>query len=310
MIVLVGAGAWGQNLLRNLSEMGVLHAVVDPAETARELARDVAVPCFNTVDDILSDDAVKGVVIATPAPTHKEIVLAAIAAGKDVYVEKPISLTLEDALAMAQAAREANRILMVGHLLQYHPVFRSLRYLARSGQLGEISFVSSSRLNFGRIRSNENVIWSFSPHDISMVLSLIDAEVKQVSARSHEILQQGIADIGHVDLYFSNGARAEVRSSWLHPFKEQSLVVIGSKAMAVFNDREPWERKLAVYEHRVSERGGTPVAEPGEVRYIDVEKGEPLRLELQHFIDCIETRETPITDAREAIAVLKVLQHT
>jgi UDP-2-acetamido-3-amino-2,3-dideoxy-glucuronate N-acetyltransferase len=236
-------------------------------------------------------------------------VLAAIAAGKDVYVEKPIALDVEDARVMASAASAAGRILMVGHLLQYHPVFEELSRLVDSRELGEVRYVSSSRLNFGRIRSNENVIWSFSPHDISMVLSLVDSPVQEVVTSSHALLQEGIADIGRLELHFANGAFAEIRSSWLSPFKEQKLVVVGDRGMAVFDDREPWERKLAIYDHRVDRAGVTPVAVSGDVRFVAVPHGEPLKAEMRHFIDRIADRSQPRTDADEAMAVLAVLQN-
>jgi UDP-2-acetamido-3-amino-2,3-dideoxy-glucuronate N-acetyltransferase len=309
MIALFGAGAWGRNLMRNLHELDVLHSVVDPSPAAQELARELGVLCFADGEAVWGDVTVKGVAVATPAQTHREVVLAAIAAGKDVYVEKPIALDVEDARVMASAASAAGRILMVGHLLQYHPVFEELSRLVDSRELGEVRYVSSSRLNFGRIRSNENVIWSFSPHDISMVLSLVDSPVQEVVTSSHALLQEGIADIGRLELHFANGAFAEIRSSWLSPFKEQKLVVVGDRGMAVFDDREPWERKLAIYDHRVDRAGVTPVAVSGDVRFVAVPHGEPLKAEMRHFIDRIADRSQPRTDADEAMAVLAVLQN-
>lgn len=295
--------------MRNLHELGALHSVVDPSPDAQELARQLGVPCFGDAEAVLGDAAVKGVAVATPAQTHRDVVLAAIAAGKDVYVEKPIALDLDDARAMAEAASAAGRVLMVGHLLQYHPVFVELSRIVDSGELGAVRYVSSSRLNFGRIRSNENVIWSFSPHDISMVLALVDSPVERVTTSSHAILQEGIADIGRLELHFANGASAEIRASWLSPFKEQKIVVVGDRGMAVFDDREPWERKLAIYDHRVDRSGGGPVAVSGEARLVAVPHGEPLKAEMQHFIDRIADRGRPRTDAEEAIAVLAVLQN-
>lgn len=310
MISLFGAGAWGRNLLRTLHELGALSSVVDPGEGPRKLANELGIAHLDSPQEALADPAIKGVVIATPAPTHREVALAAIAAGKDVYVEKPIALDLEDARQMAASADAAGRILMVGHLLQYHPVFVELRRIVGSGELGKITYVSSSRLNFGRIRSNENVIWSFSPHDISMVLSLISSEVTHVSASAHAILQANIADIGRIELGFSDGAFAEIRSSWLNPFKEQKLTAVGELGMAVFDDREPWERKLAIYDHTVDTSSGTPNAVPGSPRFAEVPQGEPLKAEMQHFIDRIADRRRPLTDATEAIGVLEVLQRS
>ncbi len=305
MITLVGAGAWGKNLFRNLHELSLLHSVVDPAPQARELAEQNGVPHFDDIAQVLDNPEIKGVAVATSAPTHFAVCMAALDAGKDVFVEKPIALQLSDAQAMAEKANEKNAILMVGHLLQYHPCFAALRDLVAKGELGNVRYVLSTRLNFGRIRSNEDVIWSFSPHDISMVLSLIDAPVSDVSSHGFDILQDGIADIGHITLNFANGASAEIRSSWLHPLKEQRLVVVGQSKMAVFDDRLPWEEKLTIYDHHVAEG---PVAAPGEAHAVDVPFGEPLKLELQHFADRIDDRQPPISDPAEAIAVLNVLQ--
>lgn len=310
MIALIGAGAWGKNLLRNLHELGVLHSVVDPSPAARRLAAELQVPCYDDRESVLGDAAVTGAVIATPAQTHCEVALAAIAAGKDVFVEKPIALTPEDARRMAAAAESAGRVLMVGHLLQYHPVFEALRSLVERGELGSVRYISCARLNFGRIRSNENVIWSFSPHDISMVLSLVPSAVADVAASGHAILQAGIEDIGRIELTFENGAYAEIRSSWLNPFKEQKLVVVGDTAMAVFDDREPWERKLAIFENAVELSDTGPTAKAGPVRYVAVQHREPLKSEMQHFVDRIADRRAPRTDAAEATAVLEVLQRS
>ncbi|SMQ69074.1 Predicted dehydrogenase [Altererythrobacter xiamenensis] len=310
MITLIGAGAWGRNLFRNLNELGVLHSVVDPSDAARKLAEDAGVQHFAEPHNALADPAVKGVVIATPAPTHRDVALQAIEVGKDVYVEKPIALTLSDAREMAQAASEAGVLMMVGHLLQYHPCYVALRKIVQGGEIGDPRYIVSTRFSLGRIRSNENVVWSFSPHDISMVLGLVDSEVKDVSSNGSDILQDGIADIGHVDILFGNGVRAEVRSSWLHPFKEQRLIVVGSKGMAVFDDQLPWEHKVAVYDHEIAHTSDGYTAKKADPRYIDVPNGEPLKAEMQHFIDRIADRERPLTDAEEAIAVLDVLQRS
>jgi UDP-2-acetamido-3-amino-2,3-dideoxy-glucuronate N-acetyltransferase len=199
-------------------------------------------------------------------------------------------------------------VLMVGHLLQYHPIFIHLKQMIADGELGEIKYISSSRLNMGMIRTEENVIWSFSPHDISMVLGIAGTAPDRVSAIGTYVLPQNIADAGTVHLSWSGGLRADVTSSWLFPQKEQKLVVVGDKAMAVFSDTLPWEEKLTLHRNQVAVVHGRPKAVAGEAVHIEVPRGEPLKMEMQHFIDCLNSGARPRTDAVEATQVLAVLQ--
>jgi predicted dehydrogenase len=309
-IAQVGCGYWGKNLLRNFAELGALAAVVDhDAELTTKAALDYGVPA-RSFEDVLGDDSIRGIALATPAPTHAALAEKALLAGKHVFVEKPVALRVADAEHVQSIAKERGLVLMVGHLLQYHPIFLALKDLVQAGELGEIRFIYSNRLSLGKFRVQENVLWSFAPHDISMVLALAGGEIPEhVSAQGAAFLTPGVADWCSVQMAFATGIQGHVTASWLHPFKEQRLTVIGSKAMAVFEDSKPdWDQRLALYRHAIAVNDGvpSPVAAPAE--YVEVAKGEPLKNECSHFLDCIRTGETPKTDGQEGIRVLNVLE--
>jgi len=208
---------------------------------------------------------------------------------------------------MMASAKENDVQLMVGHLLQYHPVFVALRRLVESGELGPLSYVYSNRLSFGKVRSEEDVIWSFAPHDISMILSLIGHEPEVVRTESSKILQPDISDTATVHMEFNSALKAHVSVSWLHPYKEQKLVVIGGDAMSIFDDTKTWNQKLALYRHCVKSTGGLPNLEKAEVEYLEVPQSEPLRNECQHFLDVVSGDTEPLTNGGEGLSVLKVL---
>ena len=212
-----------------------------------------------------------------------------------------------EAESMMASAEENGVQLMVGHLLQYHPIFMAVRGLVESGELGSLSYVYSNRLSFGKVRSEEDVIWSFAPHDISMILSLAGQEPEMVRAESSCILQPDIADTATVHMEFKSALKAHVSVSWLHPFKEQKLVVVGQGGMAVFDDTKPWNEKLALYRHIVQTTGGLPSLEKAEVEYLVVPQSEPLKNECQHFINVVSENVVPLTDGDEGLSVLKVL---
>jgi UDP-2-acetamido-3-amino-2,3-dideoxy-glucuronate N-acetyltransferase len=305
----VGCGYWGKNLARNFAEIGALAAVVDgDAATAERVSSDMGARVA-TLDEVLGDASIDAVSIATPAPTHFAVAMRAIEAGKHVFVEKPLALNIAEAEQMIAAAEAADRRLMVGHLLQYHPIFRELRRLVTQGEIGALQYVYSNRLSLGKIRVEENVLWSFAPHDVSMILSLSDSECKWVSAQGAAIVTPGIEDWVLLQLRFVNGLRAHVQTSWLHPFKEQRLVAIGAEGMIVFEDSAPaWEDKLQLYRHRIDASGPVPLPDKAEAETIVVGKSEPLRNECQHFLGCIADGSTPLTDGREGLAVLKILR--
>ncbi len=226
----------------------------------------------------------------------------AIEAGKHVFVEKPLALTVPEAEALCALAERQGRRLMVGHLMQYHPGFSKLRALVREGALGRLHYLYSNRLNLGKVRREEDILWSFAPHDLSMILSLVEQEPAEVTAQGGYYLHKTIADVTTTTLAFPGGEQAHVFVSWLHPFKEQKLVVIGDRAMAVFDDGQPWERKLLVYPHRIEWRDAIPVPQRAEADPISLDEGEPLQLECRHFLDCIADGRRPLHRRARRIA--------
>ncbi|BBB08638.1 Gfo/Idh/MocA family protein [Sphingopyxis sp. EG6] len=305
----VGCGYWGKNLARNFAELGALDAIVDDhRETAERIAGATGAR-IATLDEVLADSAIDGLSFATPAETHAALALRALESGKHVYVEKPVALSLDDAQKLIDVAARHDRRLMVGHLLQYHPIFRKMREMVRSGAIGDLSYVYSNRMSLGKFRTEENVLWSFAPHDVSMILSLVDAECTGVTAQGAAIVTPGIEDWALLQLRFANGLKGHIQTSWLHPFKEQRLVAIGSEGMLVFEDSaSDWDSKLRLYRHFIDRDGAVPTPHPAAAEAIIVEKSEPLRNECQHFLDSIANGTPPLTDGVEGLAVLNVLR--
>ena len=306
-IAVVGCGHWGKNLVRNFSDLGSLAAVCDPnAEVAQQYADQYLVKNYS-FSEVLNDLSIEGVVLAVPAPLHASMAIEVMNAGKHAYVEKPLAMNNLEADRMIASAEENGVQLMVGHLLQYHPIFMALRTLVESGEMGALQYIYSNRLSFGKVRSEEDVIWSFAPHDISMILSLTGHEPDTVRTESTSILQPDIADTAIVHMEFNSGLKAHISVSWLHPYKEQKLVVVGKNAMAVFDDTKPWGEKLALYRHVVRSSGSLPSLEKAEVEYVEVSQSEPLRNECQHFVDVVSGDITPLTNGKEGLGVLNVL---
>ncbi len=308
-VAVVGCGHWGKNLVRNFSELGALAGVVDPRQgVVAGFAQKYNVPAF-TLDEALASDLITAIVIAVPAELHTKIALTALAAGKDVYVEKPIALNMDDAAAIADAAQGADRVLMVGHLLQYHPAFEALLACVRGGGLGTLRYAYSNRVSTGIFRTEENTLWSLAPHDFSLMLALFGEAPDKVSGTGDGWVTPGIEDEYRVDMTFPSGGRAHIFASWLHPFKEQRLVVVGDKAMAVFEDTHPDKaQKLRIYHHRIVRSSGMPVPVKAEAEILSYDmKAEPLAQECSHFLHCCNTREKPRTDAAEALAVLNAM---
>ena len=302
-----GCGYWRNNLVRNLAQLGALAAICDPNRAAAdELANHYRAP-VTEFEAVLRDASIAGVAIAAPAAVHAELARRAIEAGKHVFVEKPLALTLAEAEQLCALAERADRRLMVGHLMQYHPGFGKLRELVRTGVLGCLEYIYSNRLNLGKVRREEDILWSFAPHDLSMILSLVGQEPAEVTAQGGYYLHKTIADVTTTHLTFAGGEQAHVFVSWLHPFKEQKLVVIGDRAMAVFDDGQAWSRKLLLYPHRIEWREALPVPQRAEADPVPLDEGEPLSLECRHFLDCIVTGGKPRTDGREGLRVLRVL---
>ncbi|MFC1869111.1 Gfo/Idh/MocA family oxidoreductase [Thermodesulfobacteriota bacterium] len=308
-IAIIGSGYWGKNLVRNYNQLGALKLICDKNETLLTRFREQypEVETCLALNDVLARDDINGVVISTPAETHYTLAREALLAGKHTLVEKPLVLDEQEGEELIALAKENKCVLMVGHLLQYHPVFVRLKELAKSGELGRINYIYSNRLNLGKIRREENILWSFAPHDISMILTLAGEEPETVSATGGNYLHRKIADVTTTHMEFPSGLRAHIFVSWLHPFKEQKLVVVGDKKMAVFDDTQPWEDKLLLYPHQINWQDNTPVPIKGEPERLDVPESEPLRDECRHFLDCISNNKQPITDGREGLRVLKIL---
>ena len=307
-VAVIGTGYWGRNLVRNFASLGALAAICDrePA-TAGPLSEQHGVPA-RVFDDVLDDPAIVALAIAAPAAQHHRLASAALKAGKHVFVEKPLALEVSEAEELCELAGTHGRTLMVGHLLQYHPAFLRLKGLVADGELGRMQYIYSNRLNLGRIRREEDILWSFAPHDISMILSVVPVEPDHVWAVGANYLHESIADVTTTHLSFPTGVRAHVFVSWLHPFKEQKLVVVGDRGMAVFDDSQPWESKVVLYRHRIDWREGVPAAVKAAPEPVSLEPAEPLELECRHFLDCIATGERPRTDGAEGVRVLRVLR--
>jgi predicted dehydrogenase len=307
-IAQIGCGHWGRNLARNFAQLGELAAISDPDEAnASAVAEANGVP-IRSVEDLLSDPAIVAVSIATPAVTHADVALRALAAGKHVFVEKPLALNPADGRALIDAARSAERVLMVGHLLQYHAGFAAVKARCLAGDIGTLRYIYSNRLSLGQFRTEENVLWSFAPHDLSMILSLAGAAPEHVTAQGAAFLTPGVADWCTCQMLFASGVAAHVTTSWLHPFKEHRLVVVGSEGTMVFEDSVPdWSRKVAIYRHGVQQGPRGPVAVKAEAEYLPVEPMEPLRAECEHFIEAIGSGAAPRTDGAEGLRVLEVL---
>jgi UDP-2-acetamido-3-amino-2,3-dideoxy-glucuronate N-acetyltransferase len=306
-VAVVGVGYWGKNLVRNFNSLGALKVLCDERESVASsygsgyehvrFCRDYA--------DVLADPSIQAVALATPAITHFEMARAALLAGKDVLVEKPLAIDVKHGEELVSLAKAHNRVLMVGHILRYHPAILKLQELIRGGVLGKINYMYSNRLNIGKIRTEENILWSFAPHDISVMLALLDEMPNRVSCQGSAYLNRDVSDVTLSHFGFPSGVQAHIFVSWLHPFKEQRLVVVGSEKMAVFDDTA--DDKLVLYPHRVEWKNRIPNAVKAQGEPVLLEDSEPLRAECRHFLECVATRRTPVSDGAEGLRVLQVL---
>jgi predicted dehydrogenase len=309
---LVGFGYWGTNVARNLDGLADCELIwfCDPDDSRRAPA---AATCpgarFSTdLDDLLGDETLDAVAIATPVSTHAGIAERAIAAGKHCFVEKPLAQSVGDAERVSALALEMDRLLMVGHLLEYHPGVEALKDLIDAGQLGEVHYIYSQRLNLGKLRADENALWSLGAHDVSMILKLLDESPSEVSARGESYVRTGVEDMVFAHLRFASGIVAHLHLSWLDPHKERRLTVVGSQRMATFDDMA--ETKLTVFDKGFDLDGdadGGFVARSGGVRNPDIDDWEPLRVETEHFIDCVRNGRAPRTDGASGLRVVRVL---
>jgi UDP-2-acetamido-3-amino-2,3-dideoxy-glucuronate N-acetyltransferase len=309
-VAVIGAGYWGRNLVRNFHQLESLKLICDKNEMALAQFKGLnpSVESSLSFNEVFSREDIQGVVIATPAETHFSIAREALLSGKHVFVEKPLVLLEKEGEELIAVAKDKKLVLMVGHLLQYHPVFMHLKKLALSGELGRINYIYSHRLNLGKIRREENILWSFAPHDISMILSLAGEEPESVVATGGNYLHKKIADVTTTHLDFASGLKSHIFVSWLHPFKDQKLVVVGDRKMAVFDDTQPWPEKLLLYPHEIKWKDHIPVPSKAEPEHVNsIPEKEPLRLECEHFLHCIATGQTAITDGQEGLRVLRIL---
>jgi len=307
-VAVIGCGYWGKNLVRNFFELGALWTICDANPAVLDEARSkYDATMVMDIDAVLADPEVDAVVIAAPAAQHYDLARRSLAANKDVYVEKPLALHAGEGRKLTALASAQKNILMVGHILQYHPAVLTLKQLIREGELGQIQYISSSRLNLGKLRTEENILWSFAPHDISAILYLLDESPVRVSAHGGSYLNPQVFDTTLTTCEFRSGVKAHIFVSWLHPFKEQRLAIVGSKKMAVFDDVEP-ERKLTLYSHRIDWLNRVPVARRDNGQVVPLPGEEPLRRECEHFLECIRTRQTPRTDGESGVQVLEVLE--
>jgi UDP-2-acetamido-3-amino-2,3-dideoxy-glucuronate N-acetyltransferase len=306
-VAVVGAGYWGKNLVRNFYDLGALAVLCDSEESvkANYLQQYTGVKFYREFSAVLSDPSVTAVALATPAVTHYEMAKAALEAGKDVLVEKPLALDVKHGEELVRLADAKGRILMVGHILRYHPAILKLQQLIHEGTLGKINYLYSNRLNIGKIRTEENILWSFAPHDISVMLALLNEMPTRVTCKGGAWLNHDVFDVTLSHFDFPSGVQAHIFVSWLHPVKEQRLVVVGSEMMAVFDDTS--EHKLILYPHKVEWRNRTPTAVKAKGEIVKLEDLEPLRAQCAHFLECVACRTPPVSDGAEGLRVLRVL---
>lgn len=308
-IAACGAGRWGKNIIRNLDEMGLLFAVCDLGHESLQWAAEKYphVLVTSSYDEILDHPMISAVTIATPAITHYEMAKKALEKGKDVFVEKPLCFTTDEGETLVALAKSKGLILMVGHLLHFHPCIKALKDSVREGRLGSLRYISSHRLSFGPLRSEENALWNFAPHDVSVILSLVGAFPKKVISTGRSDVTKGVYDLALTTLEFSEDLHAHVYVSWINPFKEQKLTLIGTEGLAVFDDTKPWGEKLLFIDRPVMNTVPAVLSDQNS-SFWQGEQKEPLREELSHFFHCCSERIQPITDGEEALNVIRVLE--
>lgn len=305
----LGTGYWGKNILRNLDALGALRGFFDSAAEARASfgAQYPNAKVYESVETLLADPAIEAVAIATPAETHGALVRQALNAGKNVFVEKPLCLEVEEARELETLAREKGRILMVGHLLLYHPAFLALKKAVADGAIGRLRYIYSNRASLGKIRRNENALWSFAPHDISMMLALTGRMPTKVVCNGEAWLSPSVADMTLSHFDFGDQMQGHIFVSWLHPFKDHRLVVVGESGMLVFNDTLAGAEKLQRYPHAIGWENDLPVMDKADAEPVPYGSEEPLRSEMEHFLDCCAKGAIPRSDGAEGVRVLSVL---
>lgn len=313
-IGVIGLGYWGPNLARNFAALPDAELAwlcdADPAALERQALLHPSARTTSEVEELLADESLDAVVVAAPVPQHASLATRALEAGKHVFVEKPLAGTLAEAEALVELADRARGTLMVGHLLEYHPGIERLKRLIDDGELGEIRYVYSQRLNLGQLRADENALWSLGPHDVSVALSLVGEEPVDVWARGESYMRPGVEDVVFGYMRFASGVAAHMHLSWLDPHKERKITVVGDRRMATFDDMR-LEGKLTVYDKGFDqsfESHSEYMARSGDIWQPRVSNEEPLRLECAHFVECVRTGSPPRTDARAGLRVVRALE--
>jgi len=309
----VGLGYWGPNLARNFAAIaGCELAWLCDGDADRLESVGASLPRARrtgSLDELLEDRELDAVVLATPVPSHAELAERALAAGKHCFVEKPLAQTVADAERAVAAAERSRRTLMVGHLLEYHPGVAKLKQIADGGELGEIHYIYSNRLNLGKLRADENALWSLGAHDVSVLLHLAGEEPHELEARGESYMRPGVEDVVFGFLRFPSGLAAHLHLSWLDPHKERRFTVVGSRRMATFDDMD-LERKVTVYDKGFDQAAGSwgeYITRSGDIWSPSIPNREPLRLECEHFVACLRERHTPVSDGHSGLRVVRVL---
>ncbi len=309
-IGLCGCGYWGKNVARVLNEMGSLAVICDLDQTliSSHVDKYPGVKLTTEFENLLRDPSVDALVIATPPKTHHALVKQALMNHKDVFVEKPLALQVSHGEELVALAKKMERVLMVGHILNYHPAIVKLKELIRENVLGKIHYMYSNRLNIGRIKHEENILWSFAPHDISLFLSIVGERPTRVVSLGGIYLPHAVEDITLTFFEFPGGTRGHIFVSWLNPYKEHKFVVIGEKKMAVFDDASS-DHKLVLYQHKINwSMDQVPAIEKANGEVVEISGREPLQKELEHFLECLQTRRAPLTNGEEGLRVLQILE--
>lgn len=316
-VAVVGTGSWGRHLVRNFYDLGVLYACCDVDKKKLEAAKKTfnVHKVMSEYNEVIADPEIDAVVIAAPAVDHARLAKAALEAGKAVYVEKPMALNEADCRELVEIAERKKLVLMVGHLMLYHPALRQIKTYIDKGELGDIYYAYSLRINLGTVRKDENSLWSFAPHDISMFLYLFGSHVDNVSARGQAYLQKGIEDVVFLSMYFKDKKMAEAQISWLDPHRERKLTIVGSKKMLVFDDVESVE-KIKIYDKGIDKAekkdfysyGEYLTLRSGDIWLPAVDMGEPLKTECKHFLECVKDKKHPFTDGKNGLEVVKILE--
>ena len=306
-IAVVGCGKWGKNLIRNFSELGALFSVCDSnTKIAEKYAKKYNVKNLSFVETI-NHPNINGIALVVPVEFHSSMAIEAINKGKHVFVEKPLSNSMQEAIMINNVLKKKNTKLMVGHPLQFHPIFKKILSIVSAGELGKLLYIKSSRLSLGRVRNNEDVLWSFAPHDISMILSLAGEEPNIVNANSISIFKNERADIANIHMQFKSGLKSDISVSWFNATKQVKLEVYGRKGILIFDDTKDWDEKLSIFPYKANYKNKNVEIKKFYHKFLEVPEEEPLKIECQHFIDIQKIDVNPLTDIEEGIRVIKVL---